>query len=63
MKYKDKYPNLKEIYEDIDGIIKGSKEKECTTCKELTQYIEINYEAPFCSDECLSNFEIKIGVC
>jgi hypothetical protein len=62
VKYKDLYPNMEKIYEEKDGTIRGSEEKPCHWCKQSTEYVDINYEAPFCSQECVYNFEKSCGL-
>lgn len=61
MKYKDLYPNLKPVFEQANdpyaNVIKGSSYNPCHVCKELTDYVDIDYEATFCSQECLKKFE------
>lgn len=53
MKFSEKYPDMKPI-EEVHGCIMRSYEKRpCSICKELTEYVEINYEGHFCSEECL----------
>ena len=59
MKFKDKYPDIELIHDDRDGIIRGMG-GACRLCKEPTEYVEINYEAPFCSEECIFEFEEKL---
>ena len=60
MKFSEKYPNMKPIHEEIDAIIRGTTLKPCHWCKSPTEYVDINYEGPFCSDECLYEFEDSI---
>lgn len=61
MKYKDLYPDMKLIHDEVKGIIRGSP-RPCHWCKEPTEYVEINYEGHFCSEECMADFEKDIGV-
>lgn len=51
MKYNIKYADLKPL-EVRDNILRGRVAKPCWHCGELTEFIEINYEAPLCSEEC-----------
>lgn len=71
MKYKDKYPNMKPIHDERHGIIRtypdfNRKDKcgpaPCHVCDEITEFVEINYEGPFCSEECLAKFESKFDL-
>ena len=58
MKFSEKYPGRGHLEEVDIGIMRvnGSPHR-CCVCGKLTNYIEINYEAPFCSEECLRAFE------
>lgn len=60
MKYILKYPNMNLIHEEIEGTIRGSSVQHCHWCKEPTEFVNIYYEAAFCSDECLNIFELQI---
>ena len=50
-------------------VIISDNEHKCCICGKPTRYIEINYQAPFCSDECISemdrrsNAEFYCGSC
>lgn len=57
MKYSKKYPNMAPILEEEKGVIRGEQPEPCHYCGEDTEYIDINYEARFCSEECLEEFE------
>ena len=58
MKFSEKYPNLKHLEDTREGIMRvNGLPHRCCVCGKLTNYIEINYEAPFCSEECLLAFE------
>ena len=37
----------------------GSKCRKCTECGKETNLVEICYEAPFCSDECVAAYDKK----
>lgn len=52
MKYADKYPDMKDIHDERDLIIKGTSDKPCFNCGTPTPYIEISFEAHMCSEEC-----------
>lgn len=62
MKYDNTYPDMKPIYDEQNGIIRSNVPKPCHLCEENTEYVNINYEAHFCSDDCLIKFENKIGL-
>lgn len=37
----------------VNEYIKSKKEERCCVCNKATNLIEINYQAPFCGDECV----------
>lgn len=53
MKYADKFPDMKPIFDVCDGMMRGRTMKPCIICGNPTEYIEINYEARLCSEECV----------
>lgn len=57
MKYIDKFPDMKPIFDEREGIIRGQSNMLCCVCSQNTEYIEINYEAPFCSEECVAEMD------
>lgn len=38
-------------------VIISDIEHKCCICGKPTRYIEINYQAPFCSDKCISEMD------
>ena len=58
MKFEKKFPNLKYLEVD-EGILKGKNPVPCGICGELTIFIDLCAEAPFCSEECLEEFYRK----
>lgn len=38
-------------------VIISENEHNCCICGKPTKYIEINYQAPFCSDECIREMD------
>jgi len=58
MKFLDKFKDLKYLEED-EGILRGKNPVPCGICGELTIFIDLCSEAPFCSDECLTEFYTK----
>ena len=53
MKFSEKYPNMRPIVDEApNGIIRGYEKKPCWNCGELTEYIDIDFEAHLCSEEC-----------
>ena len=57
MKYSDKFPNMKYIDDVCDGMLRGQRPQPCVICGELTEFVEINYEAHFCSEECVAKMD------
>ena len=57
MKFIDKYPAMKPIVEEHNGIMRGRDMAKCYICHQPTEFIEINYEAYVCSDECLKKLD------
>lgn len=57
MKYSDKFPNMKYIDDVCDGMLRGQRQQPCVICGELTEFVEINYEAYFCSEECVAKMD------
>ena len=53
MLFSSKYPNMKPIIEERNNIIRAKEKGYCCVCGRPTEYVEINYEGYFCSDECL----------
>ena len=58
MKYAEKFEDMEYLQED-EGILKGKNPVHCAICGELTIFIDLCSEAPFCSDECLTEFYKK----
>lgn len=52
MLYSEKYPNMKPIVDEEDGIMRGHKISKCVVCGKPTQYIDIDFEVYVCSEEC-----------
>lgn len=59
MKFIDKFPHLKYLEVD-EGILMGKNPVPCHMCGELTTYVDVCAEAPFCSEECMEKFYMKI---
>jgi hypothetical protein len=55
MKFKDKYPNVKQG-DMVDNSYLIGNEGSCIICGEPTSFIEVCSEANFCSDECENQF-------
>lgn len=55
MKYAEYFEDM--AYLEVDeGILKGKNPIPCCVCGELTIFIDLCSEAPFCSEECLEKF-------
>lgn len=61
MKFIDKYHNMSyangTIPVECDGIIRSTRELCCCVCGAPTEFIEINYEDSFCSEECVAEMD------
>lgn len=55
MKFEDKFPKMKYLDEE-EGMIKGKNPVPCGICGELTLFIDLCSEGPFCSEECMEQF-------
>lgn len=52
MKYHEKFPNALYQEEVIPGVFKIDKEFPCWNCGELTDFCDIDFDGPLCSEEC-----------
>lgn len=57
MLFSEKYPDMVRIDEVKDGIMRSNETCPCSICGHPTEYIEINYEGYFCSDECVDEMD------
>lgn len=57
MKFIDKYSTMKPLAEEHNGVMRGCGIAKCYICHQPTEFIEINYEAYICSDECLNKLD------
>lgn len=53
MKFRDKYPDAKYADTVEYSIMKGSKKDNCYICGALTDFIDMDFECPICSEECM----------
>lgn len=60
MLYSKKYPNAKPGEEVETGLMRGYKSDSCTQCGRMTDFVEMNYEAHFCSSECIEKFDEEV---
>lgn len=56
MKFKDRYPNMKPIEDEVNGVIRGREPGPCYICGKLTEYIDLDAEGHVCSEECMDIF-------
>lgn len=54
MKFADLYLNLQNNAEVRMCLVYSDKEMKCAICGDPTHFVEINYGAGYCSDECLN---------
>jgi len=52
MKFDKKYPNAKYLEVFDEGIMKGKKPHVCWHCGEGCNWVDIDFEAHLCSEEC-----------
>lgn len=57
MRYIDKFPDMKPIFDERENIIRGESIKPCIVCGCSTEFIEVNYEARLCSEECVAEMD------
>ena len=57
MKFAQKYPNIERIIDEFDGVFRGFYQRPCCVCGLSTEYLEVNYMAPFCSEECVAEMD------
>lgn len=60
MKFKDKFSNMIPIVDESHGIMRGRKKGHCGYCGTLTDFIDIDAEAYFCSEECMQKFYAEL---
>lgn len=61
MKYAKKFPNIIPIFDEVEGVIRVSTQRACHICNRITEYLEVNYGVPLCSEECLDRMDRMIG--
>lgn len=52
MKFYARYPTCKPGTEPEPGILRVSTPEPCCICRELTSFLDIDFEGGICSDEC-----------
>jgi len=53
MDFDEKYPYAIYLEEPETDIIKGERTYPCSNCKKPTNWIEVNFIAHLCSEECV----------
>ena len=61
MNFEIKYPDATNMEEVREGLIKSDKKRSCLVCGSPTSFVEINYQAYFCSEKCILLFEARIS--
>lgn len=57
MKFADKYLDMNTVDDEEEGMIRAKTPEPCCQCGTQTMFVDINYEAFFCSEECRHEFE------
>lgn len=60
MLYSEKYPNANPGQEVETGVICGNAPDNCVHCGKMTKFVELNYQAHFCSPECIEAFDNEV---
>ena len=60
MLYEKKYPNATPGQEVETGVLYGANADNCAQCGRITNFVELNYQAHFCSDECVEAFDNEV---
>ena len=60
MKFAEKYPNAKPGQEVESNILFGENADNCAHCGRMTNFIDMAYEAHFCSEECIDAFDNEV---
>lgn len=61
MKYADKFPHLIPILDEVEGVIRLRTPRACHVCRRITEYLEVNYGVPLCSEECSDELDRMIS--
>lgn len=48
------------ILDELEGVIRVRTPRACHVCRRITDYLEVNYGVPMCSEECLNRLERMI---
>lgn len=57
MKFIEKFPWITPIFEERENMIRVNRASPCYICGCQCDYVEVNYEAYFCSEECVAEMD------
>ena len=57
MKYSAKFPDMNCYDDERENMIRGRDMLPCIICGDDTEFVEINYEARLCSEECVAEMD------
>ena len=60
MKFVEKYPNAKPGQEVETNILFGKDADNCIHCGRMTNFIDMCYQAHFCSEECVEAYDNEV---
>lgn len=60
MKFYKKYPRA-ELHQEVErDIVKFKHLEPCHTCKELTEFYQLEINKPFCSQTCIKKYKKEV---
>lgn len=57
MKYDEKFPCAEYLDEVQGGMFKGDGKRPCFICGTLTEFVDMDYQAHLCSEECSTELD------
>lgn len=60
MKYAEKFPDMIPVLDELEGVIRLRTPRACHVCRRITEYLDVSYGVPMCSEECLDRLERMI---
>lgn len=57
MKYDEKFRDAEYLDQVQGGIFKGHGKQPCFICGELTEFVDMDYQAHLCSEECSTELD------
>jgi len=57
--WSERFGSLR-VWEQKGSVFRAPFPVPCCVCRKPTAFIDLDYEAAFCSDECLSAFESEL---